>query len=74
MNLLDHDYSLKYSTCLFCHEVWNQIKFALNCIEITAFKFEKDDPIWNYLVKRSFLSDLIVEWFVVPKSVAKHLE
>ena len=73
MNFLNHNYPFEYSRGLFFHEATNQVKFALNCTQISTFKFEEDDPVWYDSIKRSLFPNLIVEWFIIPKSIAKHL-
>lgn len=74
MNFLNHDYSFEYSRGLLFHEATNQVEFALNCTEISTFELEEDDPVRYDSIERSLFSNLIVERFIVPQSIAKHLK
>lgn len=74
MDLLYHDYPLEYSGGLFFHKIRDEVKFALNCIEVSALKLKENDPIRHDLVERCLFANLVVECFIIPKSIAEHLE
>lgn len=61
MDFLDHDYPFEYCIGFFCHEVGDEIEFALDCIKIAAFEFKEDDPVGYYLIKGGLLSYFYVE-------------
>jgi hypothetical protein len=74
VDLLNHDYAFEDSGGLFLHEAGDEVELALYCIEISAFKFEEDDPVGNYLIEGCLLPNFVVERLVIPEAVAEHLE
>jgi hypothetical protein len=74
LNLLDHDESFESSIGLFEHKCCDKVELVGDPREVAALEFEENDPIGNNLIEGGLLTNFIVKSFVVPQSVAKHLE